>query len=64
MGNKKRYKVRGIKFDIKRVYWHEKTPKEIAKWIERLQDKKLQVVILPTSEKTCDFVIRDIPIGM
>ena len=51
------------KFDVKRVYWHEKTPQEIAKWINSLQDKKLQLIILPTSEKTCDLVIRDIPIG-
>lgn len=46
-------------FDVKEIYWKEKTPKEIAKWIKRLTDKKLQFIILPTSKKKCDILIRD-----
>ncbi|MEK6884452.1 MAG: hypothetical protein AABY22_32770 [Nanoarchaeota archaeon] len=47
-------------FNLSRIYWHEISPKRLARWIDRLQDKKLQVIILPTSEKTCDFIIRNI----
>lgn len=49
-------------FDLGKIYWKNKTPKEISRWISKLTDKELQLVILPTSETTCDILIRDIPV--
>jgi len=53
-------KTKEPKFDLKTIYFKDKTPKEIAKWIRRLTDKKLQLILLPTSETSCDILIRDI----
>ncbi len=48
-------------FNLKRIYWYEWTPKHIALFMSKLLDKKLQVVMMPTSKNTCDFIIRNIP---
>ena len=48
-------------FDVGRIYWHEWTPTKILEVISKIQDKQVQVIILPTSRETCDFIIRDIP---
>ena len=48
-------------FDIFKTYLHYWTPKKIAEIINVLLDKELQVIILPTSKKTCDILIRDYP---
>lgn len=48
-------------FDLKTIYNKVMSPKEIAKWIKRLVDKELMFIIIPTSETTCDILIKDVP---
>ena len=55
-------KEMGTKFDLKRIYWHEWTPKKIGKMISHILDKKVQVIIMPTTKDKCDFIIRDVPL--
>ncbi len=53
--------VKRVEFDLNKVYNQIKSPKEIAKWIRRLKDKELMFIVIPTSKKTCDILIKDVP---
>jgi len=47
-------------FDVKKIYYTDWTKKKLLKHISRVIDKKLQVIILPTSPTSADILIRDI----
>ena len=47
-------------FDLKRIYFTEWSKKRLIKYIKASLDNAFQVILLPTSKRAADILIRDI----